>query len=333
MYLNANSKITIGKIQFLAVNEVIIETSVKDLEAKATITMPRNVVAKEGKGVTDFIKRGDAVTIELGYNGNFYTEFTGFVDEIGSDTPLVIECDNYWYNHKKNTLNKSWERASLKEVLAFALPDYKVDCPDVQLGKFLIKSASTFEVVKGLMRSVGFFTKLDEANKIVSCYWSYEPTKYETHTYVFGSRNEAELRKLNLFPNVRKSNLTFKIKDDIKLRITAKAITKAGKHLKVKIGSYDKDAEKRTRNFGHEIENEKQLREAAERDLKRWSYAGYKGSISGFGFPLTRAGDTLKLIDIDNPEREGQYLIERVKITYSAERANYIRENTLSYKL
>ena len=333
MYLNANSRITIGSVRFHSVNLVEMETSVKELEGIATITLPRNFVAKNGKGVTDFIKKEDPVIIELGYNGNYHTEFTGYVDVIGSDTPLVIECDNEWMKHKKNSLSKSWEKATLKEVLSFALTGYTIDCPDVNLGKFLIKSASTFETVKGLMRSVGFFTKLDETSKKISCYWPYDSQNYAIHQYVFGSRNEEKLKALKLWPNIRKNRLTFKVKDDVKIHITAKCITKAGKHLKVEIGNADKDAEKRTRNYGHEIENETQLREAAERDLKRWTYGGYRGSISGFGSPRTVAGDTLKLRDIDNPERESSYLIEKVKITYDAEQANFIRDNILSYKV
>jgi len=333
MYLNANSRITIGNIQIKAVNEVVIESTVKDLEGKATITLPRNFVKKGTKGVTDFIKKGDKVTIELGYNGFYYREFFGYVDIIGSGTPLVIECDNEWFNHKKNVLNKSWLSVNLKTVLKTAMPGYSITCPEVNLGKFLIKSASSFETVKGLMRSVGFFTRLDEDNKKVDCYWPYDIINYGTHTYVFGTHNEQLLRARNLYPNIKKNGLTFKVKDDIKLRIIAKCITPTGKHLKVEVGSSDNDAERRTRNYGHEILTEVALKEAADRDLKTWTYGGYRGTITGFGIPRTNAGDTLKIIDVENPEREGNYLIEKVTKRYNAERAFFERENSLSYKV
>jgi hypothetical protein len=334
MYLNANSRITIGQVQVKAVNEVIIETSVKDLEGKVTITLPRNFVTNGTKGITDFIKKGDKVTVELGYNGDYYTEFTGYVDIIGSAIPLVIECDNAWFKHKKNVINKSWASVTLKKVLQTALPGYAITCPDVNLGKFLIKHASSFETVKGLLRSAGFFAKLDEDNKKLECYWPYDIVEYNTHKYVFGTHKEELLRARNLFPNVKKNTLTFKVKDDVKIRIIAKSITPAGKHLKVEGGSSDSDAEKRTRNYGHEIQTESALKAAAEKDLKIWNYAGYRdGAITGFGYPRTKAGDTITIIDIENPEREGNYLIEKTTVRYSAERAFYERENSISYKV
>lgn len=336
MYLNANSRITIGNIVIKSVNNVEIEESVRELDGKCTITLPRAFVKKGDKGVTDFIKRKDKVTVELGYNGEYDVEFEGYVDVIGSETPLVIECDNMWFPHKQNNLLKSFKSTTLKEVLTYAFPGYTIVCPDAKLGKFLIQNTSSYYVIKGLKDTCGFYAKLDESNKKITGFYPFSATDYTTHTYVFGTHDEQKLTALRakkLSTNVKKNGLKFLHKAELKIALTAKALQRNGKTLKVKVGSTESDAEKRTRNYGYEITTEKELKAAAEKDLKKWSYDGYQGAITGFGYPLTHAGDTLRIIDPDNSEREGQYLVDKVKINYSAENAQYERVNTLSYKI
>lgn len=336
MYLNASSRITIGSIVLTSTNNVEIEESVRDLDGKCVIVIPRNLVKKEGKGVTDFIKRKDKVKVELGYNGELFTEFEGFVDVVGSEIPLRIECDNLWFPHKQNNLLMSFKNATLKEILQYAFSEYTIECPDVNVGKFLIQNMSSYGVIKGLKDTVGFYARLDESNKKITGFYPFSPSKYITHTYVFGTHDEAIISGLSarrLSPNVKKNGLKFLHKDELKIELTAKALQRDGKTLKLTLGSTESDAEKRTRNYGYEITTEKQLREAAERDLSKWSYDGYQGTITGFGFPRTHAGDTVTIIDPDNKEREGNYLIDKVKIGYSADSAQYERVNTLSYKI
>ena len=53
--------------------------------------------------------------------------------------------------------------------------------------------------------------------------------------------------------------------------------------------------------------------------------------MTGFGIPLTNAGDTLKIVSKREPEREGQYLIESVTVRYG--NAFYERINRLSYRI
>jgi hypothetical protein len=40
-------------------------------------------------------KEGDAVSIDLGYNNKFNTEFIGFVSRVNFTTPVEIECEGY----------------------------------------------------------------------------------------------------------------------------------------------------------------------------------------------------------------------------------------------
>ena len=42
-------------------------------------------------------------------------------------------------------------------------------------------------------------------------------------------------------------------------------------------------------------------------------------------------GDILKIVDTENPEREGEYLIKSVKVKFNGN--GFRRENELSYKI
>ena len=91
------------------------------------------------------------------------------------------------------------------------------------------------------------------------------------------------------------------------------------------------DAEKRTMNFGSDVTSEAELKKRIQTELENKSFDGYEGTITGFGTPQTKPGDTLKLVDRENPEREGEYLIKKVKVKYS--QSGFRRENELSYKM
>lgn len=336
MYLTPNSRLKIGNVTFESLNEAIVERSVKDFYSKATITLPRNFSKREGKGVTQFIHKGDVVILELWYGETAVTEFTGYVESIGSATPLIIECDGEWYQHKKNELTpKTIEKATLKQILQYCFPGFQIDCPEVALGTYEIGKVSSYEVVKSIRTTAGFYARINNSDKTINCYYPYDPKNTINHKVVFGTTDPSlldSLMKRSLFPNIKKNNLVFERKDDVKISITAKAKQRDGKTLTVKVGSSDESADKRTRNYGYEITTEQQLRSAAENDLKRMVFDGYTGTVTMFGSPQVHAGDSLTIIDSENPEREGTYLVEKVKVNYSVN-TGFERVVTISYKI
>ncbi|MEO1006846.1 MAG: hypothetical protein AAFW67_13570, partial [Cyanobacteria bacterium J06638_38] len=63
--------------------------------------------------------------------------------------------------------------------------------------------------------------------------------------------------------------------------------------------------------------SEADLRKTAENDLQLFKRTGYRGSLTGFGSPFVDHGDTVKIIDSDFPEREGSYIVDDVKVSFS----------------
>ena len=321
MYYEPCARIIIGRngknVDFLNVNKVVIEESVKELGDKATITIPRNYKLLAGKSVLDYIAVGDNVSIQLGVNGRYYEEFAGYLGEIETNAPLVLHVDDLFYPLKRNNHTKAWRQVSLKELLTYVAPDYKIVCPDVNLGTMQLDKVSSYRAINELCQKYGFYSYIRSG--VLSCQFAYDGRGTGTeHVYRF-------------YENVKANGLKYHRAEDVKVKIKAIANQRDGKKITVEVGSDDNQASVRTLNFGAIAE--KELKEVAEKFYKQLSFDGYSGTITGFANPKVHAGDTVKIVDPKEPDREGRYLVEKTVITYDPFGAGYQRDNTLSYKL
>jgi len=316
LYYEPCSRITVGNATFEHVNKVAITESVKELGDKAIVTLPRNYKKLEGKSILDIIAVGDKVTIELGTDGNYHTEFTGYLAEITSDAPMVLTIDDNFYPLKRNSFVKAWEKVSLKELLNYVAAGLTIHAPEINLGAFQINNVSTYRVLRALQEQYGFYSYI--RNGELFCQFAYD---------VRGIGNKLTYKIGN---NVKKNDLKFHREGDVKIKIKAIANQRTGKKLVYETGSTDPDASLRTLNFGDVTLS--QLKELAEKTYSKLSFDGYTGSITGFAYPRTHAADTLQIIDEQEPERDGNYLIESVVINYSLT-GGFERINTLSFKV
>jgi len=319
MYYEPNARVTIGNVIFNQVSRVVISESVKELGDKAIITLPRNYKLLKDNSVLDYIQSGNAVIIELGTNGNYYTEFTGYVDIIEADAPLVIHVDDEFYPLKRNSFKKTWGAVTLKELLKYVASNYTIDCADVNLGQFEINGSSSYRVLKQIVEQYGFYAKIIEAENTLKCYWPYDFRTGIDHVYYIGKNTKAG-----------GNNLKYHRAEDVKLRVKGIANQRNGTKIVYETGSQDTDATLRTRNYKSITKAE--LIENVEKDYKMFAFNGYSGSIKGFALPRTHAGDNLKIINNAVQDMEGKYLIEKTIIRYDL-RSGFERENTLSYKV
>jgi len=320
LYLNLNSRLTITSdtgtsIVFDHISKAEIKQSVKELGDTATVVIPRQYGKIKSKAVLDHIKAGDKVKLELGYNGELFTEFTGYLREIGSGYPLTLQVDDELYPLRKNSWNESWKSITLKDLLTKIAEGYKIECPDVNLGAFQIDNASTLVVLRELKRQYGFYSLLKDG--VLHCQFAYDV------------RGVGNIYTYNVQKNVKKTNLQYTRKEDNEMQITAISTMQGGNKITVKVGSKDKDASQRTLNFYNKSKSE--LQELAQKELDRLVFDGFTGTITGFGYPRVCAGDTLKIIDAKEPERDGSYLVEEACINYG--NAYYERVCRLSYKV
>ena len=316
LYLNMNSKATIGTIQLGNITSFKISQTVQEISSTATLIVPKAYGKIGQQPILEILKVGDPIRIELGYNGSYNTEFVGFVSEIEADAPLVIHCDDLMWTYKQNNWVKTYTKANLKQVLKELFPGLKIDCPDVNLGKFQIDNASSFKVLQDLQSDQGLYSRIFNETLKVGLAYDFADTS-QTHVY--------DIRK-----DVKANDLKYKRKEDMQVRFKAVANLSNGKKRTVMVGSKNPNASERTLNFAGDF-SEKELKEKANAVLSKAVFDGYTGSITGLGTPTTRAGDCLKIIDKQNPEREGTYMIETVETTY--DESGFSRKNTLSYKI
>lgn len=319
LYLNLFSRLTIerqagGKVILDRISSAEISNTIEVLGDKATVVIPRRYGNKDGE-LRTFINEGDKVLLELGYNGELNVEFTGYIREIESGFPMKLHLDDETYLLRKNTLVKSWKSVTLKEVLQFVAPGYETDCHDVNLGKFQIDNQSSLTVLRALKEKYGFYSAI--RGKKLICKFKYEIVQAkEVHVYDFSK-------------NVKKNSLKYRRKEDRKIKIIAVSYSRDGKKIKEEAGDKGDFVNSKTLSFTGKTASE--LRELALAEYKRVCFDGFEGSVTGFGVPLTKAGDALRLISKREPERNGKYLIESVTVRYG--NSYYERINRLSYKV
>lgn len=317
-YLNMQARVDLGAIYFKQLVSFIIEEDIKTLGNKATIVLPRNVKKLKGKPVKDFIKPGDKVTIQAGYNGKMAVEFTGYIKTIGSETPVVVECDDQYYPLKQGNLVKHYESVTLKKLLQETITGYRVECPDMSLGKFTIDNASAYKVLEQLQRDYGLYSRINGDVLTVGFSWDWDVTKTKRHKYHFQK-------------NIKGSSLVWKAATDFSNRVEVKLDKIKGQAQKVvKYGSSATASSVFTVNMNGFSETA--AKEIAQAIYTRNTYDGFSGSFRGFGFPRTHAGDSVELQSSYEPEKDGAYLLERVVIGFNGTEGWY-RDNYISYKV
>mgnify|MGYP001461197447 FL=1 len=326
LFLNMTAQVQLGNVSLKNISSFEIDENILEMSNTAKIVIPRNYSKLKDKAILEQIKAGDPITLDVGYDGDLQREFTGYIREIESDAPLVIHCDDETYPLRQTNYIKSYQDATLKQVLTDIIPSFiSFDCPDVRIGKYHIDNASAFAVLQDLMKHYGLYSRLQQGVLKVGLAYDFADNT-TNHIYTINAPADRPYQK-----NVKKNDLKFKRKEDFKVRYKAISNNANGKKTVVIVGNKEKDASERTLNFPGGL-TEAQLRERATAVMAKTVYDGYTGDITGFGLPRTHAGDTLELRDSLEPERAGRYLIEKVNISYSLS-SGFSRKNTLSYKI
>lgn len=298
------SNITIGDYQFEGVHSVNIERSAKMLADTAIIELPLQAVFenKDKKNIAKQIKRGDAVTIELGYDNNLEFQFKGFVKSVTAKEKTVIECEDNAFLLRKNIENKSFQNTTLQEVMQYIATQTNVelsnDLPEINFSSFILQNVTGLQAVKQIKDKYG-----------LQIFFQYDGKLYAGLAYTYDTGDVI----YDLQKNVIQSDLEFKSEDELLYKIKAISIQKDNSRIEVEFG--DDDGEQRTFYF-YDIEDKTQLEELAKEELQRVKYTGYQGTLTAFGLPPAKYGMTATIKDANYPQREGNYYISSVKMEF-----------------
>ncbi|URC13944.1 hypothetical protein [Flavobacterium sp. B183] len=332
LYHNISIKITIAdNIVFRVCQSIKIESSVQVLSNTAKLELPRefrNAVDEigksiniSGKSILDFMKRGDSIKIELGYDDDLQTEFEGYISKIGAEMPMLLECEDEMFQLKKAPrITKFIKSGKLIDILTAVLPPkYKIECnAEYSIGKWLIEDATPYNVLDELRDKAGIRAYFKDPTTI--CVGMIVDFKAET------------VHKYNFSENVRRgSSLKFAQKESKPIFLTVESKQSDGNVLKVSVG--EKGGDEKTIKLWPNMKTA-ELKLWADKQQTSVSYSGFEGTLDGWCYPRTKPGHAAQLYRPFYKDRhqDGRYFIESVTIEVSGSEG-IKRSNNLSYKL
>lgn len=291
----------IGAYRLNGVVEAEIRSSWDELTDTATLTFPRRFEWADKSlfsGRSPVLKRTDTVEIQLGYDDENETVFSGYVSGIMTDIPALIHCQDAAWLLKQTTLAKSYKEVELTELLTAILPSpLTFDAPAVRLGPFRISNATPAKVLEHLKEK--YTLKSWFRGGKLYCGLAYVPSLQTTHVIRFER-------------NVVDHSLEYLRKEDVKIKL--KAISMKPDNSKIEYETGDSEGEQRTIHF-YDV-NEADLKQLANEEINRMRFEGYRGSLTTFLRPRIQHGDVIDLRSATYPERDGRYLVRAVTTTY-----------------
>jgi len=283
---------------------VTVESSWKMLTDTATITMPRNVYMDGQKGyekmrIKDILVAGDPVSIDLGYNGQYVHEFSGYVTRVSADVPIEIQCEDEMFVLKSIPVNASFQKVSLQKLLETILPDRDIDALEVNIGTIRFVKTTVAKVLEFLKDEYSLFSYMKGKQLVVGKVYADDIVK--------------NVHRIVLEKDVVSHSLSYRNRDDIKIRIKAVSTLPNGSKLDVTVG--DEEGEERQLSY-YGIEVKAELEKLALEDLKKYKVDGFDGTADVYGLPLIQHGDIVALTSTQYPERSASYFVERTKVTF-----------------
>lgn len=278
------------------VQNVHIESSWKNLTDTAKVVLPRIAPQWKNQKLKDYIRRGDAIKIQLGYNNMLEDEFSGYVTEVKDTGSIEIHCEDEMYMLKKGKVSVSYRNATLPQLLKDIAPGYKIDALPLELGAVRY-SLTPALILKDLK---------DQAK--INCF-------FRKGVLVGGKIHSDDHKRIviDYERKVRAQNLEFKNNQDALIKITAESTLLDGSRITVSVGD-DGGQENKLSYFN--VTNKAKLKENAEQDLIKLKRDGFEGTIDLFGRPLVYHGDVVGLESIRYPERDGDYFVDGITIDF-----------------
>ena len=298
-----------------------IETSggFADLTDTAKITLPRQNGLEDKNilnGINPLFKRGDKIEIWLGYFPTLKKAFTGYITQILPKIPMTILCEDEMWPLKKTSARKfTTNGCKLKELLTGILPvGFNFNALDINVGPWRVSEHSNVTNVLKELRTQSIYARM--INGVLYAGLAVIPADQQTQIFYF---------EQNVIDD---SSLEFQLVEEVKVKIKVNVFYPDNR----KVAPYefgDENGDLRTINLYNVPEAD--LKSAADRELARLKYTGYRGSFTTFGEPFIRPGDAAAMVSTIIPERNGNYLVKSVKRTFGM--SGYRQEVELETKI
>lgn len=311
------AKITIDggrRWQLEEVTAVEITRDTEKLTDECRITLPKKV---KWDGEPDIpVRRGDMVSVSLGYDGELQAAFSGYVRDVGFKTPIVLVCEDEMFKLKQQPAQKKAYRNVDLETL---LKDQGIGCEirvfgEQRLGQYRV-TADTVASLLGKLQQQGIrsFFRTEDGQPVLYCGVMFERETSPSQVFATG---------LNIIDD---QSLEQQQADTMRLRVKAVSLMPDNKKVKVEVG--DADGELRVLHTYNKAESE--LKAWAEQEVKRLKRDGLTGSFKTFGYRLVDKLDVIGM-KIDG-EKKGCYQVKKNVIKYDT--GGFRQEITLGYRV
>lgn len=293
-----------NRLVFDYVNNVQVAESAETLTNTCTITLPRNLNLA-GKNIKELILQGAPVSVELGYNDNNQCVFQGFVKQVKPGVPITISCEDDMYRLKKiKVANETIQDFKLKAFLKRYLPSglNTDNVTELSLGELRIAKEPTLAKMLSEFKDkywLQFFMR-------GGVFYGVLPT---TRALMSG----ISTHKVKFNYNVVSEKLEYKLAEDFKLVVKAKAILKNNDLLEVQEPEGDTSGSNIATYFSDTAKTKAELTAFAKEKLKNYNAEGLSGDVTLFGQPYIQVADHVILLDDANTERNNKkYLVRSI---------------------
>lgn len=291
---------------FNAVADCNIVEDVSTLTDTCEIQLPKKIkwqeaVAKNGKPP---IKRGDKITIKLGYDGDLQTRFTGFIRSVDAKVPITIKCEDGMFVLKSHKVKpKAFKNASLHEIVSYLLEgtsiQFQLMDKNIKVGNWRLTKTHASEELQELKEKMMLSSYFRRING--------ESILYIGLAYPLDNRKKV---KFMHGKNIIDENFEYRDKEDIRVRCEAQSFNAKNKKVTYEYGDKDGDVIKIRMDGLTENELKKYAIEAVE----RYKQSGFKGSFETFGQPEVSKCDMIEIHASDG--NSGVYLVKKLEIEF-----------------
>lgn len=300
---------------FKSVNEISISETMDSLTDTAKLILPRKIRWKERALVQDKpLKRGEKVSIELGYNGQLHQVFTGFIRNIAYEDQLIINCENQMFELKKAPVKAQVVAGTLQQLIAKIVPSavslYPAPDHNSYIGIYRITESSVAKELANLKKQYNLQIFFLQDQLFIG--W-LRPHKPEVKARFLWQKNIIE------------SELSYQDAEDAQILIKATALNAKGKRLQLQYGEQGGEE----RSLFMQNATKESLKAKAKQFHEKLKKPRYQGKFTSFGEPIVNKGDSVYLEGKDG--NKGAYLVKQVERNFG--RAGYRQIISLDYQI
>lgn len=277
---------------------VKITGDTSSLQDTCVVSLARNTKWKGEARIP--LRRGDAVKVWLGYDGELKLRFIGQVQEVSAKTPTTLTCiDGMMKLQQLPSVKSSYRSCDLKQLLDEQIRgavEYELS-GTVNIGQYRVTATTVAGVLRDLKENYGVTSAFVVADgRELLKVWTVYPGMRE----LAGRFEEGK--------NIISNQLTYRRAADIQVKVTGVSIQADGSRISYTEGEGE---QREIYRYGLSLA---ELKAAVRDEIERLKWDGLSGSFVTFGEPEVEKTDVVEL-KTESVEY-GRYQVKGVNVDF-----------------